>query len=177
MTVPQPPDELGVELAAAEEQLVEQLEEACALQPEEPGDESTGELVRLEDALLGALKATEHTIALRTRRKKRVGTGAGESAEGVRQFVDRSGRGWRAWAVVPGRAQSRYGAERHLGEYQKGWLAFESLDGSSRRRLPNYPSDWHTRDNAALTKLLESATPVARRPPGPTRGPDAEKRD
>jgi hypothetical protein len=55
--------------------------------------------------------------------------------------------------------------ERYLGEYFKGWLAFESLEGDLRKRLPNHPADWFRLNDAQLARLLPRAVEVQKRTP------------
>jgi hypothetical protein len=64
--------------------------------------------------------------------------------------------------VVPGRVRTRSkeNSERYLGEYSRGWLAFEALDGTARRRLPAYPDDWRALSDEALEGLMKRAPEV-----------------
>ena len=82
-----------------------------------------------------------------------------ESAErkvmGVREFSDAQGKPWRAWSVVPGLARSSGG--QFLGDFQSGWICFESLGTSARRRLPFPQSKWPTLTDDELRRLLEKA--------------------
>lgn len=131
------------------------------MEPEAPGEESTGELMRLEEALSSAARAAEH--ALKLRRQLRESGGSAEPddpGDSVREFRDAHGIRWRVWAVRPPRERLEAGGERFLAEYREGWLAFEALDESARRRLPAFPEDWMALDEAGLRQLLESATPV-----------------
>ena len=154
-------DDLDPELTAAESELIDKLEEACELEPSAPGAEDTGELMRLEDALRAATQAAERAVELRRLRRTR------ESADftcGVREFEDRRGRQWRLWAVAPSNREGRdKPLEQLRPEYQEGWLTFETIDESERRRLPTYPADWATLDVGGLEDLLARATPVPRR--------------
>ena len=162
-------DDLEPRLAAAEAELVDRLEEACALEPEEPGAENTGELLRLEEALDAARGAAERAVELRRERRARA---AGADTAGVREFDDRTGRSWRAWSVMPSRRSTGRGSVKRVGaEYEHGWLAFEAFDGSERRRLPEYPPDWQARSDDELAELLGRATPVA---PRRRRDPDRD---
>lgn len=171
MTTPSPADDLEPALTAAETELIDRLEEACALEPEEPGAEDTGELLRLEDALRAAAQAAERAVALRRQRRALM---ADDVSCGVREFRDRGGREWRLWAVAPTGRQGRRGSLEQLRpEYQGGWLTFETIDESERRRLPSYPDDWATLDIEGLEALLARATPVA---PRRRRDPESEKR-
>jgi hypothetical protein len=162
VTIP-PSDELTPALTAAEEELIARVEEACALGPEAPGEENTGELLRLEEALQSAAKAAEKAIELRTKQRR-----LRESEDytcGMREFRDHNGLEWRLWAVKPIRRETKPGSlDRLRPEYQKGWLTFERIDGQERRRLPEFPEDWATRSVAELENLLSAATPVPRRP-------------
>jgi len=69
MTHPREPDPLRPMLKAAESQLAERLEEACSHER----DESTAELVRLEEALSDAARAAKQAVSLR----RRISTGHG----------------------------------------------------------------------------------------------------
>ena len=79
----------------------------------------------------------------------------------LREFVDNKGVAWRAWDVTPDKMHPVTARELFLGEYQEGWLAFES--DSERRRLSRWPDDWAELPRDALIQLLEKAAPVARR--------------
>src|SRR5919202_979754 len=61
---------------------------------------------------------------------------------GLREFRDPNGQLWRAWPVTPGQARRGRHAERYLGEFHKGWICFEALESSARRRLPQQPERW-----------------------------------
>ena len=74
---------------------------------------------------------------------------------GVREFSDAQGKPWRAWSVVPGLARSSGG--QFLGDFQSGWICFESLGTSARRRLPFPQSKWPTLSDDELRRLLEKA--------------------
>src|SRR5688500_14463875 len=62
-----------------------------------------------------------------------------ETRMAVRDLVDVEGVRWSVWPVVPEALQPKTAAEDYLGEYESGWLCFESA--SERRRLPEYPDD------------------------------------
>src|ERR671914_12608 len=161
MTTPtQPnPDPLGSALKQTEAKLAEKLEE-------------------LSDSLLAAARAAKDVVSLRQRRHAQSGD-AGE-VDAIREFTDRDGREWRVWAVTP--TQLR-GARREasLGEFEQGWLAFETLDESARKRLPHYPADWQRVSESRLQELLSLALEVpARRGgsgrPHPRAEPPAQRR-
>lgn len=179
MTTPHS-DELTPALTAAEEELIARVEEACALGPEAPGKEDTGELLRLEHALEAAARAAEKAIALRTK-QRRLREGEDYTC-GMREFRDRDGHEWRLWAVKPLRRDTPTGSlDRLRPEYQKGWLSFERLDGAERRRLLAIPDDWATRSVGELEALLSASTPVSPRSPkegreaSPEECPDIEQ--
>jgi len=77
MTHPREPDPLRPMLKAAESQLAERLEEACSHER----DESTAELVRLEEALSDAARAAKQAVSLR----RRISTGHGTRGRPARR--------------------------------------------------------------------------------------------
>ncbi|MFL5560090.1 MAG: hypothetical protein ACJ79K_01320 [Gemmatimonadaceae bacterium] len=173
------------ELERAREELARQLEEACASGIGQLPGETTGQLRRLDDALLAAARAAEGMIALKQRaRAEREGgdaAGAGGAAgsasiggapgadsatidahvERIREFRDQHDCLWRAWAVTPGQASTS--STRNLGELRNGWLAFESLTGSGKRRLIDFPADWMMMSDEDLEALLERAADAPQR--------------
>ena len=178
MTVPTPqPDPLGAALHQTEAALSKKLEEACEPAGRDISDEPTGELARLSDSLLAAARAAKDVVSLRQRRRERTRPVDISPGEGIREFADGEGREWRVWPVTPGSA--RLGKpEPSLGEFQEGWLAFETLDEMSRRRLPHYPADWLSMSEDKLRELLRKAVdaPTRRtepRSPKPTNDPPA----
>jgi hypothetical protein len=165
------PDPLRPVLEETEAELAQHLETTRERTPEDVSAESEEELRALEDSLLAAAVAVQQTLSLRRHVEKREAAAAAkereeterkdaaerrEAAAGVREFHDRTGKSWRAWSVVPGLRPGR-DAKRYLGEYHGGWLCFEALDGSCRRRLPRYPTDWMNLDEPALDQLLGEA--------------------
>jgi hypothetical protein len=164
MTTPKPSerDPLGIALQQTEAELAEKLEEACVPETRDVSDESTAELTKLSDSLLAAARAAKDVISLRKQRREHAGI-AGEEVEGetIREFTDRDGKAWRVWAVTPSllRASKR---ESSLGDFEKGWLAFETLDENARKRLPHYPADWITASEKKLQELLGLAVEARR---------------
>ncbi|MGQ0715249.1 MAG: hypothetical protein ACT4PJ_16240 [Gemmatimonadaceae bacterium] len=157
MTVPTPPsDPLGVALHQTEAELAEKLKEACSPEPDELSDEPTGQIAKLSDSLLAAARAAKDVVSLRKRRRERKRLGDQAGMHGLREFVDSEGREWRVWPVTP-RAARTGKRESSLGEFEQGWLAFETLDETLRRRLPHYPTDWMTMSEAKLQELLAAA--------------------
>jgi hypothetical protein len=184
-------------LHAAQSELAKHLDDACA--HDDLDEESTAQLMRLEESLVEAALAAKQAVSLRRRlRTDRVREGAADSDDeprdadrsvprrpsverrsagapeseaepsAVREFRDARGILWRAWAVTPSHMHPDRPLDNRLGEYSAGWLAFESDDGSQRRRLPHHPEDWAHRTNQALETLLDAAEPVRvrRKQPG-----------
>jgi hypothetical protein len=146
---------------------------------------STEEIRRLEDTLLAAAVAAQQTITVRRHMKNRApeerersiavneaadrktrpdSKSADDSAieeQGerpdtrVREFTDRAGRSWRAWPVIPG--LSRASGRGFLGDYQDGWICFEGLDSTARRRLPRSHTSWTSVTDDELQRLLAQA--------------------
>lgn len=90
----------------------------------------------------------------------------------VRDFVDANGVGWKVWRVDPQTIYPTTAAEDYLGEYEGGWLCFESV--AERRRLPEFPDDWERLSDGELRTLLHVAAVVTKRqsphlPPEPPR--------
>ena len=90
----------------------------------------------------------------------------------VRDFVDADGVTWKVWPITPEAIHPKTASEDYLGEYEAGWLCFESA--SERRRLPAYPEDWDELSDAELRALLSAAPVVTERksphlPPEPPR--------
>lgn len=175
-------------LRDTEAQLARLLREACDAEERGVTNESAAEIRRLEDALLSAAVAAKQTLALReqlghddpaatadNRAEDRSASGPSRSQTGsasavtgtVREFTDRRGHAWRAWPVTPG-ASGTGRAKNFLGEYQGGWICFEGLDDSARRRLAGHPSRWSELSDEELETLLQRAvTAKERRPQSP----------
>jgi len=169
-------------LKDAENELRRRLEEACEAEARGVSSESTEEIRQLEDNLLSAALAAKQTIAVRRHMKRRgyaeqerpvkvdleeehdaaadalkereseSETGA---TAGVREFVDSSGQRWRAWLVVPGQTRSSASGRRFLGNFQNGWICFEGLGNSARRRLPFHQASWASVTDDELRRLVE----------------------
>ena len=86
----------------------------------------------------------------------------------VREFVDSKGVTWRVWNTRPSRG------EMLSGEYEHGWLTFESA--TSLRRCTPVPRGWETASAQELERMC-LATPETRRtsPGGGTLAPDEEE--
>lgn len=186
-SIPSPPpdrDPLQNLLEDAESELRRRLEEACEAEARGVSTESTEEIRQLEDSLLSAAMAAKQTIAVR-RQMKRHGFAERERAikvdseaerdaradalkkgdpeseasatTGVREFVDSSGQRWRAWLVVPGQSKSHSSGRRFLGDFQNGWVCFEGVGNSARRRLPFRQASWAGVTDDELRGLVEQA--------------------
>jgi hypothetical protein len=83
----------------------------------------------------------------------------------VREFEDRNGKSWRAWPVTPELSHTRTASRRSLGDFQEGWICFEALDNSGRRRLPRLGRRWSDLSADELPRLLEEAIAVPARKP------------
>lgn len=169
-------------LDEAETELRRRLEDACEAESKGVSTESTEAIRELEDNLLAAALAAKQTAAIRSQMKRRtyaererpikVDVAADRDARvrasqeglsddrivmGVREFTDDEGRRWRAWSVVPGLGKASAGGRQFLGSFQDGWICFEGLDTSGRRRLPYPRAKWPTLTDDELRELLKRA--------------------
>jgi hypothetical protein len=151
------PDSLQKQLDEAENELRLRLEEACEAEARGVSTESTEEVRRLEDNLLAAASAAKQTIAVRGHIKRRKYAGPAKIAMGVREFTDDELRPWRAWLVVPGLSKASSTGPQFLGDFQNGWICFEGLDSSARRRLPYSQAGWPTISDEELKHLVRHA--------------------
>ena len=171
-------DPLEPLLRDVEAELRNRLRDACEAEASGISTDSAEEIRRLEDSLLAAAVAAEQTIALRRhieRRKSEAPEEAqsyaaspnapAEPVPRVREFRDAEGQLWRAWPVTPGQARPGRTAERYLGEFHKGWICFEALDSSARRRLPGQPAQWTALNDPELCQLLQQAINAPQRKP------------
>jgi hypothetical protein len=169
------PEQLKPALERAQQALDSRLSEACTTHA---ADESTGQLIRLEELLTDAAQAAKEAISIRRRlgADKRRGpeseahsseTGGSQpstaTAEGIRDFVDADGRLWHVWEVPPEQLSARARPGTYAGDFEGGWLAFESEEGGERRRLPRYPREWRELTNDRIESLCRDAQPVTRR--------------
>ena len=182
-----PSDPVKQILDEAESELSRRLREACEVEARGVSTESAEEIRQLEDTLLAALMAAERTLTARKHMRtdddaaaadaraavspgakpavSKPGAEPGVPSEptcsppstAVREFEDESGRVWRAWPVTPGLGRSRENARRGLGEFQDGWICFEALDNSGRRRLPRREPAWSELPPEELLRLLAEA--------------------
>jgi hypothetical protein len=79
----------------------------------------------------------------------------------VREFRDGAGRRWRAWDIKPEQVRPVTRAEDYLADcYVTGWIVFETVSGTEKRRLCPWPKRWTDESEWGLRKLLERADPV-----------------
>ena len=171
-----PPDSLHALLHEAEAELTRRLQEACEAEAKGVATESAAEIRQLEDTLLSAAMAAERTIAARRLIRAKsaqekeppadpgptdsIGDRDTDGSTSVREFEDKHGRSWRAWPVTPDVASARTASRRSLGDFQEGWICFEALDNSGRRRLPRRGKRWSDVRPEELPELLEEAMAV-----------------
>jgi hypothetical protein len=177
------PDSVKPALRRAEAEVARHLEEACEdIEEKDLSQESLDELLRLEDELLAAARAVDEAVRLRQQLGERSTRDAGPresnvasapppplpdepSGSRLREFRDTSGKEWRVWEVKPGSSGRQANPQRYLGEYVKGWLAFECLLDEARKRLPAPPAEWFRMGDADLGGLLPRAVDVPKRKP------------
>jgi hypothetical protein len=75
----------------------------------------------------------------------------------VREFTDKAGHSWRAWPVIPGLSRASASGRGFLGDFQDGWICFEGLDCTARRRLPHSHTSWASVTDDELQRLLAQA--------------------
>jgi len=106
---------------------------------------------------LGSGRETPSTTPRPSKPAPKLEQTAEREVMGVREFSDDRGRPWRAWSVVPGLSRSTSSGGDFLGDFQNGWICFESLGTSARRRLPYPRSKWPTLTDDDLRRLLAQA--------------------
>jgi hypothetical protein len=168
-------DHVRPALRRVEAQLAHHLEEACeeTVDRENIAEESTDELLRLEEELLAAARAVDEAVRLRRRLGTEKEEATKESAApapepagsggGVREFRTTSGSEWRVWEVRPGAGGRMTKPGLYPVDYAQGWLAFELLNGERRKRLPKFAPEWRAASDADLERLLEQAVDVPQR--------------
>ena len=105
--------------------------------------------------------AADRTTRPRAVREEKTRSSVGEGIDkvvmGVREFTDEEEQPWRAWSVVPGLSKASAGGHQFLGNFQDGWICFEGLSTSARRRLPYPRAKWPTLTDEELRQLLKRA--------------------
>ena len=78
----------------------------------------------------------------------------------LRTYTDGDGNEWRVWPVTPSTGAGTLGKS-----YQGGWLCFERVDGTDRRRLSltQAPPAWEQLPPKGLHRLCRAAEPAGRR--------------
>ena len=121
-----------------------------------------------------AARDTRPTTPRARKRASRVEERGEREVMGVREFSDDRGRPWRAWSVVPGLSKSSASGGGFLGDFQSGWICFESLGTSARRRLPYSRAKWPNISDEELRRLLERAVDAPLREKKAATQPPAE---
>lgn len=83
-----------------------------------------------------------------------------DADDAIREFLDHRGLPWRVWAVTQEQLHMERLIANGMGDYRDGWLTFECMSGSERRRLPHYPPNWRRLPNLDLEALLDRAESV-----------------
>jgi hypothetical protein len=168
-------------LQHAELELKARLDEACAITAP-VSEESTAELIRLEEALSGAADAAKETVSLRQRLGSnghsratsddlsREQEASREPESNLREFTDSAGVAWKVWEVIPGLTRSA----TFTADFVAGWLCFETADGTVSRRLPHHPPEWRSLRPEGLERLLGEARASRRKG---VRGDQADQAD
>ena len=81
----------------------------------------------------------------------------------LREFEDSRATRWLVWDVTPEKMHKVTSVEDYLGDYQEGWLSFESE--GERRRLPRVPRNWEQLPDEELEWLLDAAQVIGHRAP------------
>jgi hypothetical protein len=186
MGTPKDPEQVRPALRRVEAELARHLDEACEDHDRSNiAEESTDELLRLEEELLAAARAVDKAVKLRRKLdegESPAGTEAPASepapaVEGgtrVREFRTASGSEWRVWEVRPGSSGRPRKLDLYPPDYAQGWLAFELLQGDGRKRLPKFAAEWTASSDADLERLLDQAVEVPKRKGSPLGGTDRD---
>lgn len=87
----------------------------------------------------------------------------------ILEFIDSNGVTWRVWNTVPSARTTL------SGEFERGWLTFESPTGL--RRLAPVPQSWDSAPPEKLELMCRAASEVMRRTADPTStGTDTDAR-
>lgn len=79
----------------------------------------------------------------------------------VREFIDSTGRPWKAWDIRPDDLNPRTKDEDYLAQlYYTGWIVFETRPGDEKRRVYPIPDGWNELPDADLEVLLRKAEVV-----------------
>jgi len=106
---------------------------------------------------VAADRATRRGAHSKEKRESTLDVHGDRAVMGVREFTDNEGRPWRAWSVVPGLTRASANGRQFLGDFQNGWICFESLGTSMRRRLPYPQAKWPSITDEELRQLVQQA--------------------
>jgi hypothetical protein len=168
------PDQVEPALRQAEAEVARHLEEACEEDERDIAEQSTNELLRLEEELLAAARAVGKAVKLRRRLGEEKEEAeqdpaapelapADKTSARLREFRTQSGSEWRVWEVRPGAGGRVVKPELYPADYAQGWLAFELLSGEKRKRLPQFEPEWTQASDEDLERFLERAVDVPKR--------------
>jgi len=99
--------------------------------------------------------------------ESKVDEGGEQPAMDVREFTDDEAQPWRAWLVVPSLSRASSNGGKFLGDFQNGWICFEGVGRSARRRLPYRQDNWPNISDEELKHLVSQAidAPVREKKP------------
>ncbi len=80
----------------------------------------------------------------------------------LREFTDHAGVAWRVWDITPESTHRATRLEDYLQGFLDGWLVFETIAGTEKRRLYPLPAHWEAVADDELENLLQKAAPVGR---------------
>jgi hypothetical protein len=100
---------------------------------------------------------TQAPAPLEETTESKVDEGGENAAMDVREFTDDDLQPWRAWLVVPGQGIAKSNGRKFLGDFQDGWICFEGVGRSARRRLPYRQADWPNISDDELKHLVRQA--------------------
>jgi hypothetical protein len=129
---------------------------------------------------VGADRETKAAASSKGNPESKVDERGEKPAMGVREFTDDEGRPWRAWLVVPGLSKASSSGRRFLGDFQNGWICFEGVGRSARRRLPYRQANWPDITDEELKRLVRQAidAPIReKKAPGENKAPGQELTD
>jgi hypothetical protein len=161
-------DQLQPKTEAAKRAIDQALDAASGVDLD---DIDTGEIIRIEEALVMASKAAKEVVSLRLRRRNdrtrlgRQGASRETSQETADQgaqhrvFEDYKGTRWHAFAVYPAYANTEPASLP--AAYREGWLAFRSE--TEMRRVAPLPLNWNELSIEELRELCHKAQSSTKR--------------
>ena len=116
---------------------------------------------------VGADRDTQAPAPRKGSPESKADEGGEKAAMGVREFTDDEARPWRAWLVVPSLGKASLNGRQFLGDFQNGWICFEGVGRSARRRLPYRQANWPNISDEELKHLVRQAidAPVREKSP------------